>query len=84
MAHCIIYARFFHPLAFSPLILIFSLIYEIILRVISLDVERATENVKRFDDYVEQHNVYLKLSYDYLTAIEKSEIENQQKEGEKP
>lgn len=65
----IIYARTNHPLGFRPMMLIFSIVYEMILYVINNDITSATENVKRFDEYVEQHDIYFKMSYDYSSDV---------------
>lgn len=64
-ANYIIYARTSHPLGFRPMMLVFSIVYEIILYVINNDVTAALENVKRFDEYAELHDIYFKMSYDY-------------------
>lgn len=68
-AKYIIYARTSHPLGFRPMMLIYSIIYEIILYVINNDIATAMENVKRFDNYVDEHNIYFKMSYDYASDI---------------
>lgn len=58
LAELMICVSFNNSLAFSPLMLVYSVIYEIILNVITLDPERAEENVREFDEYVERNRIY--------------------------
>lgn len=61
MASIMIYATFKDSLAFAPLMLVYSIVYEIILKVIMLDPEKAEQNVKKFDDYVRENHIYYEL-----------------------
>ncbi|MBQ6891769.1 MAG: MurR/RpiR family transcriptional regulator [Clostridia bacterium] len=58
LADLMICVSFKHSLAFAPLMLVYSVIYEIILNVIMLDPEKAEKNVRRFDEYVERNRIY--------------------------
>lgn len=59
LAELMICVNFNNSLAFSPLMLVYSVIYEIILNVIMLSPEKAEENVRKFDEYVERNRIYL-------------------------
>lgn len=61
MADVLLCVSFTNSLAFSPLMLVYSVIYEIILNVIMLDPEKAEANVRRFDEYVKRNHVYYKM-----------------------
>ena len=58
LADLMICVNFKNSLAFAPLMLVYSVIYEIILNVIMLDPEKAEKNVRRFDEYVERNRIY--------------------------
>lgn len=58
LADLMICVNFKHSLAFAPLMLVYSVIYEIILNVVMLDPEKAEKNVRRFDEYVERNRIY--------------------------
>lgn len=80
LADCMICVPTTHWLAFSPLMLMYSIIYEIVLLVIDNDVDLAMENVRRFDDYVEKNQIYYKTAYDYVPIVsEKDNLSNKSK-----
>ncbi len=58
LAACMICIPTTHWLAFSPMMLLYSIMYELILLVIDKDVDKAMENVQRFDEYVERNQIY--------------------------
>lgn len=58
MADVMIYVDFKNSLAFAPLMLVYSVIYEMILNVVILDPQNAESNVKKFDEYVERNQIY--------------------------
>ena len=61
MADVMIYASFKNSLAFAPLMLVYSVVYEIILKVVMLDPGKAETNVRKFDEYVERNGIYYEL-----------------------
>lgn len=61
MANLMICVSFTNSLAFSPLMLVYSVIYEIILNVIMLNPENAEANVRRFDEYVKRNRIYFEM-----------------------
>ena len=58
LADVMIYVSFKNSLAFAPMMLVYSVIYEIILKVVMLGPEKAERNVRRFDEYVERNKIY--------------------------
>ena len=61
MAHTICYVPFRDPLAFGPVMLVYSAIYDITLHVVALDPVRAKKNVQKFDEFVDQNNIYMRF-----------------------
>ena len=61
LADVMIYVSFKNSLAFAPVMLVYSVIYEIILKVVTLDPEKAEQNVRRFDEYVERNQIYYEM-----------------------
>ena len=61
MADVMIYVNFKDSLAFAPLMLVYSVVYEIILKVVMLDPDFAEIQVRRFDDYVARNKVYFEV-----------------------
>lgn len=61
MADVMIYVNFKNSLAFAPLMLVYSVIYEMILNVVILDPVKAEANVRKFDEYVDRNHVYYEL-----------------------
>lgn len=58
LAEVMIHVSFKNSLAFAPVMLVYSVIYDIILNVVALDVETAERNVKKFDEYVDRNRIY--------------------------
>ena len=58
MAEVMIYVNFKNSLAFAPLMLVYSVVYEIILKVVMLDPQNAELHVRSFDEYVERNRIY--------------------------
>ena len=61
LAHTICYVPFKDPLAFGPVMLVYSAIYDITLHVVALDPDRAKKNVQKFDEFVDQNNIYMRF-----------------------
>lgn len=58
LAEVMIHVSFRNSLAFAPMMLVYSVIYDIILNVVALDAENAESNVKKFDEYVNRNRIY--------------------------
>lgn len=58
LAEVMIHVSFKNSLAFAPVMLVYSVIYDIILNVVALDADTAEVNVKKFDEYVDRNQIY--------------------------
>ena len=59
MADVMIHVSFKNSLAFAPVMLVYSVIYEIILKVVMMDPQSAESVVRKFDDFVERNGIFL-------------------------
>ena len=58
LAEVMIHVSFKNSLAFAPVMLVYSVIYDIILNAVALDPGTAEENVRKFDEYVALNHIY--------------------------